>query len=61
VFYPRGEKGAHVPLSLFNNTAVIWQSNKASSTNVIFFGGAYLQGAVQTQVNSVTIGQTTGL
>jgi hypothetical protein len=47
-----------MPFSLFSNSSWIKQSNKASSTNVIGFGGALFQGAVQTQINSATVLQT---
>lgn len=46
-----------MPFSLFSNSSKIKQSNKASSVNVIGFGGAFFQGAIQTQVNTATVDQ----
>jgi hypothetical protein len=36
-------------------TIVVIQSNKASSRNAILFGGAFIQGALQIQSNSIIV------
>jgi hypothetical protein len=36
-------------------TIIVIQSNKAKSSNFIGFGGAFLQGAVQIQTNSIVL------
>jgi hypothetical protein len=36
-------------------TIVVIQSNKAKSRNTILFGGAFIQGALQIQTNSIVI------